>query len=57
MSEGLGFEQAPKRKLGSAQCPDCGKFARVFRGGHYAYPDGEWTYTVDCKGCGGLVIA
>lgn len=42
----------PPTKLGSAPCPECGKFARVIVAGHYAYPDGEWTYTTECKKCG-----
>lgn len=43
------------RRLGAMQCPECAKFARVIVPGHYAYPDGNWSYTVDCKKCGRVV--
>ena len=48
--DALDFGPAPK--LGSAPCPECNKFARIVVAGHYAYPDGDWTYSTDCKKCG-----
>jgi uncharacterized Zn finger protein len=44
------LREAPK--YGSAQCPNCSKFAKVIRVVENSYPDGEYYYVVNCRRCG-----